>query len=182
VAPASEFSRSIRVDPWPDAGIEVDLRAEPAERAALARRFDLVALDALRGWGRLERTESGELWFRGWLEAEVVQSCVVSLEDVAVTVRVPVEQGYRRASAALATGAPGEAGSWDDELEVLPGAELDLGELLAQELSLALDPYPRAPDADILVSEVLGPNISFGSAESDRPFAALGQLPDKRAR
>jgi uncharacterized metal-binding protein YceD (DUF177 family) len=181
VAPASEFSRRVRFDPWPDAGIEVDLRAAPEERAALARRFDLVALDALRGRGRLTRTESGEIWFRGWLEAEVVQSCVVSLEDVAATVRVPIEQGYRRASA-QAEGAPAEAGAWDDELEPLHGAELDLGELLAQELSLALDPYPRAPDADILVAEALGPDVSFGSAESDRPFAALGQLPDKRAR
>jgi len=183
----SEFSRSVRIDPWPEAGVEVDLRAGPEERAALARRFQLVALDALHGWGRLERADSGEIWFRGWLEAQVVQSCVVSLEDVPATVRVPVERGYRRVSAGEAARpavlqASESAGEWDDDVEPLAGTQIDLGEMLAEELSLALDPYPRAPDADILVSEALGPNISFGSAEPDSPFAALEQLQDKRAR
>jgi uncharacterized metal-binding protein YceD (DUF177 family) len=151
-----------------------------------------VAIDALHGWGRLEQSDRDEIWFRGWLEAQVVQSCVVSLEDVPATVRVPVERGYRRVTAdeparaahqqAAAHQVDEWAGEWDDDVEPLRGTQIDLGEMLAEELALALDPYPRAPDADILVSEALGPNISFGSAEPDSPFAALEQLQDKRAR
>jgi uncharacterized metal-binding protein YceD (DUF177 family) len=111
---------------------------------------------------------------------------------VPATVRVPVERGYRRVTAdeparaahqqAAAHQVDEWAGEWDDDVEPLRGTQIDLGEMLAEELALALDPYPRAPDADILVSEALGPNISFGSAEPDSPFAALEQLQDKRAR
>src|SRR3546814_2875701 len=39
--------------------------------------------------------------------------------------------------------------SADDPAEVLPAEGLDLGELVVQELAVALDPYPRAPGAEI---------------------------------
>ena len=45
----------------------------------------------------------------------------------------------------------------DPEAEVpepLVGGRLDLGEILAEELSLALDPYPRSPEADRLLAEL----------------------------
>ena len=65
----------------------------------------------------------------------------------------------------------------------MTGRTLDLGEMVAEELALALDPYPRAADAGALVSARLGPNISFGAAEPpETPLAALAQLQHRRAR
>ena len=87
-----------------------------------------------------------------------MQACVVSLEPVRTTVDEPVEWRFARPGA----GAPDDL-AWDQDVEPLEGAELDVGEIFAEELVLALDPYPRAADAEALVSRELGPYISFGA-------------------
>ena len=185
MASANEFSRPVVIEPWPEGGIDVAFSADPAERRALARRFDLLELTELRATGRLERhVPGGEIGFEGWLEAALVQACVVSLEPVPATLRAPIERRWRRVEGPLA--APGGPEIWrpgDDEVELVTGRTLDLGEMVAEELALALDPYPRAADAGALVSARLGPNISFGAAEPpETPLAALAQLQHRRAR
>jgi uncharacterized metal-binding protein YceD (DUF177 family) len=188
LAPRNEFARPVVIEPWSEGGIAVELSADPSERRALARRFDLLELTSLRASGRLERrAPGGEIWFEGRLEAEVVQACVVSLEPVPATVREPIARGWRRLGTPLAPGAAAAPPDlWlvdDDEIEPVTGRAIDLGEAVAEELALALDPYPRAAGAEALVSERLGPNISFGAAEPpETPLAALTQLKDRRAR
>ncbi len=185
MASASEFSRPVVIEPWPEGGVEVALSADPAERRALARRFDLLELEALRATGRLDRhAPGGEITFEGWLEASVVQACVLSLEPVPATLREPIERRWRRVEGPLAATAAGPE-IWrpeDDEVDLVTGRTLDLGEAIAEELALALDPYPRAADALALVSERLGPNISLGAAAPpETPLAALAQLQQRRA-
>lgn len=186
--PSNQFARPVVIEPWPEGGIAVELSADPAERRTLARRFDLLELGSLKAAGRLERRPpGGEIWFEGWLEAEVVQECVVSLEPVPATIRQPIERGWRRLKGPVEPGAADaglDLGLVDeDDIEPLTGRTLDLGAAVAEELALALEPYPRAADAEALVSERLGPNISFGAAEPpEAPLAALAQLKDRRAR
>ena len=152
--------------------------------ARLARRFDLLGITSLCATGRLERRAPGaEIWFEGRLEAEVVQACVVSLEPVPASIRQPIERGWRMLAGPIEPGAAGAPPTlWlvdDDDVEPLAGRAIDLGEVMAEELALALDPYPRRADAEALVSERLGPNISFGAAEPpESPLAALAQLPE----
>jgi uncharacterized metal-binding protein YceD (DUF177 family) len=191
LAPRNEFARPVVIDPMPDSGIAVELCADAGERRALARRFGLLELDALRATGRLERgDDSHEIRFHGWLEAELAQACVVSLEPVPARIRQAVERRYRRVAPAAGPGAsaaPVEVvwiGEDDEEseIELVSGRTIDVGEAIAEELALALDPYPRAAAADDLVAQDLGPHISFGRAEPvETPFAALRQLTEKRA-
>jgi uncharacterized metal-binding protein YceD (DUF177 family) len=192
VASKNEFPRPLVIEPWPDAGIAVGLAADPGERRALARRFGLLELRSLAIEGRLDRgDDSRELRFHGWLEAEVVQACVVTLEPVPATIRQPVERRYRRAEpgAEVGTARPPhhiwllDEDEDEDEVEIVTGRTIDLGEAMAEELALALDPYPRTADADDLVLQDLGPNISVGAEQpAENPFAALRQLGEKRAR
>jgi hypothetical protein len=183
--PTSEFSRRLVFEPWPGAGIEVVMTADPAEREALARRFDLVEVTALRGHGELELEGApGELIFRGWLEAEVVQSCVLSLEPVATTISQRVQRRYRpevERSAAPERSVVLDLDD-DDEVESLSGREIDVGEVFAEELGLALDPYPRAPGARVVVAEVADPHVTVGEAVPSRPFAALERVPNQQPR
>jgi uncharacterized metal-binding protein YceD (DUF177 family) len=160
------MARPVLIEPWPSSGIELTLEATPEECRMLAQRFDLVAVERFAGHARLDRRGEGEaVRLRGRLQAQVVQSCVVSLEDVRSTVDEAFECRFTRPGA----GVPDDL-AWDQDIEPLEGPELDLGEIFAQQLALALDPYPRAADADALVSRELGPNIGFGEAE---PKSAL---------
>ena len=108
------------------------------------------------------------------LEADVVQSCVVTLEPVAAHVE-------DSASVLFAPEArPGQPFEIDlsafegDISEPLEGDTIDIGELTAQYLALALDPYPRAPGVRF-EAYVSGP-VGEGAARRPGPFSALERL------
>lgn len=189
MTPANEFSRRLVVDPWPGEAIAVDVSAGPEERQALAERFGLIAVRSLSGRGKVERgREPGEVVLRGRLEADVVQECVVTLEPAPARLRLSIERRYRVGAAGEAPSARLEPRGMedlsDDEDEVEPviGGAIDVGEAFAEELGLALDPYPRAAGA-ALDADALAPHVSVGSAHgAATPFAALRQLQEKHAR
>lgn len=185
MAPSTEFARRIVIEPWPEGGITVELEASAEERRALARRFDLLELSSLTVAGILERSsDEAELCFRGQLVADVVQACVISLEPVAARISEPIERRYRRLPPGERMAAP-ELLVDPEAVDVEPLREpsLDLGEVVAEEFGLALDPYPRVVDAYERLPD-LGPDVSLGDAEPvASPFAVLEELyNDKHAR
>lgn len=159
-----EFSRIVSLARLPEAGREVRIEASAAECVALARRFGIPAVNRLEAALRLHPEPGGAVMVTGRLSAEVVQECVITLEPVtqavedAVSLRVP---------------GPDEEPSDDPEApDEIPsdGDAVDLGEAVAEQLSLALDPYPRAPGAS-LPGEGEGEEPPPGG-----PFAALSAL------
>ncbi len=138
-----EFSRIVAV---PRMGRPATHRiaADEAERAALARRFDLVSLDRLEAEVRLERRRDGLVRLDALSKADVVQSCVVTLEPVAATIEEPFTLFYGEAPASRELMLDAEA----ETVEPLEGDRIDIGEALAQQLSLALNPFPRVPSAE----------------------------------
>jgi hypothetical protein len=54
--------------------------------------------------------------------------------------------------------------------EPVIGEAIDLGELVAQYLSLAINPYPRAPDAEAQADQYRA------DPQRDGPFAVLSKL------
>lgn len=147
-----------------------DIAAMPAERAALAQRFDLVSLDSLEARVRLRRAAGGFIRLTAEFSAEVVQSCIVTLEPVPSRVDEIFTLLYGTVEEEGDVALDGEA----DIVEPLEDGTIDLGEAVAQQLSLALDPYPRAPGAVDAPSPV-GPEQNL----SESPFAALIRRLDK---
>jgi uncharacterized metal-binding protein YceD (DUF177 family) len=157
-----ELRRPILVERIGRAGLDVSVEASTTECSALARRVNLPAVLSLTCRFRLEQETADTMIARGHLVAEVVQTCVVSLEDFPATV------DERFTVRCVPEGKESE--DVDplalDEITYADGV-LDLGEAAAEQLALALDPYPRAPDAVL-------PEIE---AEADpHQFAALGAL------
>lgn len=185
MAPRTEFSRRIVVEPWPQGGIAVELEASAEERRALVRRFGLLELSSLTAVGTLERSsDDGEIRFRAQLGADVAQACVISLEPVTSHISEPIERRYRPLPANEGAAAPEVMVDPEAvDVEPLPEPLLDLGEVVAEELGLALDPYPRVGDAYGRLPD-LGPDVSLGDTGSGAsPFAVLEELyNNKRAR
>ena len=138
-----EFSR-----PFPLARVGAEGRTEvlvatEAECAALARRFGIPGVGRLRATLRLEPEPDGAVLVHGRLEAAVVQDCVVTLEPVPQ--RVAADITFRL----LPSGRePSEGPDEPDEIETENGIA-ELGEAVAEQLALALDPYPRAAGAEL---------------------------------
>ena len=142
---AAEFTRPVDIGRLPAGKAVYELAATPAERDALARRFDLLALDRLEAEVRLERLAGGLLRLSAALRADVVQACVITLEPVRDRIDESFPVLYR---AGAESGETAVVLSGASELvEPLPGDILDIGEAVAQQLSLTLDPYPRSPGA-----------------------------------
>lgn len=144
--PPSELPRMIKARPLP-AG-EVVIEATKEERAALAARFGLGAVESLVATIALEPRPRG-VRASGRLRAQVMQPCAVSGEDFPVTIEEAVDLLFVEENQRPA--APDEeielAADDCDEIE-FAGEMFDLGEAIAQTLGLAIDPYAEGPDAD----------------------------------
>ncbi len=165
--PVPEFHRPLTLDRIPPHGFEMSVTATPEECAALAVRLRIPAVRSLSCRFRLSKLPAGNIGAEAQLRARVVQTCVVSLDDFpadiveAFSVRF-VPAGTEVDEAELLSADPES----EDEIPY-EGVFIDLGEAAAEQLALALDPYPRKPDA-VLPEAAAGADVS--------PFAALAAL------
>jgi uncharacterized metal-binding protein YceD (DUF177 family) len=166
-----EFSRPVALDTIGEGAREIVVEADQAERAALAKRFDLIEIGKLTAKATLTR-EGDVVSATGELEANVVQACVATATPLPVEVKEAFSLRFIPMLAAGEEEIELDAAACDTaEYE---GSAIDLGEAVAETMALSLDPFPRSPDADAILKEagVLGEG-DFG------PFAALKALKDK---
>lgn len=166
----SEFSRTIRVERIGREEIERRIEAKPDERAALAERLGLASLDLLQADLRLKRLSRGRIAVEGRFEARLTQLCVVSLEPVAAQIEGEFAVEFVEAGPGPETEAVVAIDSADPPEPIEDGL-IDLGEAVVQQLAERIDPYPRAPGADVTWQDEK-PAMS----EPKRPFAALSAL------
>jgi uncharacterized metal-binding protein YceD (DUF177 family) len=170
----NEFSRILSSDRLGGPSVSESIEATEAECAAVAARLGLLAIGRLTA--RLTVKSVGSRLFRvaGEWQSEVTQACVVTLAPVAGSLTGEVEITYEAADERSAGGRGGEVQvdpEGDDPAEPLPDEGIDLGELVVQELAVALDPYPRAPGAEV-PAEYQPPEVE----EESGPFVALKVL------
>jgi hypothetical protein len=113
------------------------------------------------------RGPTGVVHLAGRLEADVVQTCTVTLAGFPSH----VEDSFETDFSAESVGFQGEIVlDIDSEPpEPIIDGMIDLGELVTQYLSLALDPYPRAPGVGF-------DPVLVADDETLSPFAVLRNL------
>ncbi len=157
-----ELHRPLTLDRIGASGLDISVEATAAECAALAERMMIPAVQSLTCVFHLIRESRDLIAARGHLRASVTQTCVISLEDFEATVEEVFQVRF--------VPAGDETGDIDPESDdEIPyeGNTIDLGEAAAEQLGLALDPYPRMPGAELPEADV----------EADpNPFAALSGL------
>lgn len=181
----AEFSRPFHLGDLRRDGATVELVAGAPERQALARRLGVVSLDRLTATLTLQRDKDGRhIEVHGRFAAELSQTCVITLEPFAVMAAEAFVVRFDR-NAAAAEPDDGFVDLVDDELaEPILGETIDLGELVAQYLALAIDPYPRQPGAqfDQAGMGLVGRGKEDDRSEDRSPFAALAPLGGNRQR
>ncbi len=157
-------------------GAELDIAPGAEERSRIATWLNINSLEGLKASVKLTRAASGRYAYRAHYEADVVQASVVSLEPVPSHISGDFERVYEFAPSGLRTGRkrnapPVVALNQEDEdaPEFLDSPVIDLAAPILEELSLALDPYPRREGEAFAQPE---------PAESalNNPFAILKKL------
>jgi uncharacterized metal-binding protein YceD (DUF177 family) len=167
--PAPEYSHAIPMSEIGGKPVDYQLHADADQRAALAERFDLLSLDRLVATVQLHR-DGEDYQVKGRLEAEVVQACVVTDAPVSAhiiedfTVRFIAERDFSPDSEI-------ELSESDGDTQFHDGRMIDLGEAVAQTLGLAINPFPRSPEAGVALKAA----GVLGEGEAG-PFAALAAL------
>jgi uncharacterized metal-binding protein YceD (DUF177 family) len=163
------WTRPVAVADLPSEGAAFELAPDEAVRTELARYAGVLALPALRARLTLIPSGKGGVLVEGDLEATVRQTCVVSLEAFDTNLRESIAVRF---APATAESVPGQLGE-EDPPDPLVDGRLDLVAVVAEFLALAIDPYPRKPDA------VFMPPAETNEIK-DSPFAALAKLKGNR--
>ena len=157
--------------------VDFALRPEAEARAALAQALGLRGLRKLSFQGRISPENARDLVLEAALGATVVQECVVTGDPV--TTRID-EEVTRRYLADLPEPTGDEVEMPEDETADPLPAHLDLAEVMAEALALALPPWPRAEGVEPVDNTVTEPGKAPMTEAELKPFAALKTLTEKR--
>jgi uncharacterized metal-binding protein YceD (DUF177 family) len=168
-----EFSRPIKADQIKRLTGETHIEANEAECLALARRFGLSSLDRLSAdYSLIE--ENGAVMARGRMSAALAQPCVATGVPVPETIDTDFLLRFVVEGDDVPEGEELELDADDCDTIGYDGQLIDMGEAVAETMALALDPFPRSPDADATLK-------AAGVVDETEvgPFAILKGLKDK---
>jgi hypothetical protein len=163
------FYRPQSLAALPSGGLEVTIEAKPSERRGLAVFLDIPDVNFLRAKLLIQHWRGHGVRVTGALEADIVETCVVTLEPLRTKIGANVDRKFLPESMLEQDTEPHELlldPDGDDPPDPLPHV-LDLGELAAEELALNLDPYPRKEGVDAANNEP-EPDL-----RGESPFAKL---------
>jgi uncharacterized metal-binding protein YceD (DUF177 family) len=172
-----------KADPWsvpitvaqiPDTGLHRAIEADPAARVAMAATAGLREILSASASLDVTPVSGGRFRVEGRIRARVGQTCVVTLDPVENDIDEPIDLIFAPPEqipelSDLVDDAAESDTEIPDPPEPIEHGVIDLGRLATDALFLALDPYPRKPDA------VFEPPAVVADPE-DHPFAALKAL------
>lgn len=172
--PDAPFEKFVELTALSEAGVEIALVPNEAERAQIASWAEVSAVPRFEAKIMLKRLSPTRFSYVADLRAEVVQPCSVTLEPVTQKIEEKFTRELHLTHATrhrpeLVELAPGAG---DDEApEEIESPRYDVAGPVLEEFSLAIDPYPRAP------------GVAYRPPPDEKPespFAVLARLKEPR--
>lgn len=178
----SPVSFPVSVTRLPAKGMPVHIAADGEQRAALAAAHDLQAVGSFEADLLVRAWKRDGVRIEGTISADVVQTCVVTLEPLPAHIEAPVSalfvpEGSPLARADRAGGEIVVDAEAEDLPETFTGGRIDAGALAEEFLALSLDPYPRKPGVEIETNQGNGPEGEEAAgplSEALRKYRARG--------
>ena len=194
-----EFSRIIDVDEVvsSDTPVTIEIIADDTERNALAKRFGLLAVSSLGATVRLQTVagfgvdNNTDILAVVKFRACLMQTCSVTLDPINDTIEASFKQLFSPQSNFPKNDNADDSddeefldvtdadmdefvdsGPMADPPEPIIDGKIDIGELIAEELAVRINPFPRKKGVNF---EWVSQNKADLGAKSG-PFAALGAL------
>jgi uncharacterized metal-binding protein YceD (DUF177 family) len=171
---ANPWSVPVTVMQIPDTGLHRDIEAAEAAREAMAEVAGLREILSARASLDVTPERGGRVHVTGHVRARIGQTCVVTLDPIENEIDEPIDlifappEQIPDLSDLVDEAAESETEIPDPPEPIINGV-IDLGRLATDALFLAVDPYPRRPDA------VFDPPVETADP-IDHPFAALKAL------
>jgi len=168
----NEISADIRLASVKGRPARLERAAEPGELDAIAARLGVARVERFELKAELAVLPEGDVYLaRGDVSLVAERTCVVTLEPFLEQTAVTFEEYFTTAP----TKATTEADAIDPdetEIELLEDDRVEFGEIALQHAAMALNPYPRAPEAPPAEP---GEDLPIGPTPQ-RPFAGLDSL------
>jgi uncharacterized protein DUF177 involved in 23S rRNA accumulation len=162
----------------PKTGLTGKRTAAPDELEAVVRALGLGACPSLDVSYAITPIGEGRYALSGTLRAEVVQTCVVTLDPVTNT----IEEGFEAEFWPEEDITPPRGGVLDlDEAadpEPIVAGQIAIGRIVFECLAENLDPYPRKPGATLDWRAPASEQSAGGNPEG--PFAVLANMKTRR--
>ena len=185
-----EFSRPINIDQVDRHGKKEFIEATSDECIDLAKRFDLLSLNSFSANVTVKPASGGiKFEVKGTFSANLSQTSVVSGKPVNNTIENEISAWFAdqtRVKSFEQAKRNRDRENYEIEQEIKPEAEepeqvqngiIDLGEVAAQFLGLAIDDFPRTDEE----SEGAGDYIEVKPEDTKpNPFAKLAELKVKK--
>jgi len=149
----SPISFDVSVTRLPRKGMPVVIEATEPQRAALARVHGLLAVERLHADLTVSNWKRNGVKVEGRVEADILQTCVVTLDPIANRVDEQVSAVFLPEESKLGRESFGTGGEilidvdGPDSPETFSGDRIDVGALAEEFFGLGIDPYPRKPAA-----------------------------------
>lgn len=143
------FSYKVKVGHISANPVTVKLVADASELEGLARLWRVETVKRLESELQVARWKKDGVRIHGHVEAEIVQSCVVTLDPVETRISEEFDRIYVPEGSRLARLVLDERGEMvldpegDDIPEQFSGDTIDAGDVVCEAVALAIDPYPR---------------------------------------
>ncbi len=192
--PASEWTHALDLETVEPAGLELHLAAPEEAREDLARRLEISSLERLEADLKALPRAGGVFHVCGRFRAKIIQECVVTTDPVDSLIEEEVEGWFVDHEAGVASFAKArkdrDAGTakGNAEVEIMDesedpeaaiGGQVDLGEFIVQNLSLAINPYPHKDGVHYDYTDE-DPQDSTRSESRKNPFEALKDWKENR--
>lgn len=175
-----EFSREVDVTRTPAKGRQYKFEATKEEKSALAERYSIMSIERLEAECFIIPVKKKQYKLEAVLSAHVVQSCGLSLEPIEekisskYTIIIQQQQMHRE-------NAEVDFSLDEEDVEFLSSDIIDMGEMIAQHLSLEINPYPRKQDAtgEELGQKIIKEDDMLLELKKKNPFEVLKSLKHK---
>jgi uncharacterized metal-binding protein YceD (DUF177 family) len=171
-----EFSRLVSVEKIKSLGLRDKIAANQSERCALSARLGVLAVGELSFTYELQPWKKGGVRLKGIVNAQVEETCVVTLEPFKTTFNEDVERIFTHAASPGVKEDVVDLENLDEDIpDTITNNAIDLGEVATETLALVLSPYPRKPGAQFSNHMESDPAQDAETATKN-PFAVLKSL------
>ena len=169
------ISHPVPVMSLPAHGRNIEFEASNEELLAIAKTCNLVSVENFAAQFHVTKGKGSLIEVQGSLNADVVQTCGVTLEPVQEHVGADISLTYTLDSESQNLDAVEFDFMEDDPPEPVIEGHIDFGTVALEHFVLHLNPYPRKPEAHFSAETQAKGEKTPDSAASG-PFSALSVL------